>query len=130
VAKTFPKAQRLHQPAEFHLLLQSRAVVNKWLALYLKPNVVGYKRLGIIASKRVMARAVDRNRAKRAIREVFRQCDTNIGALDVVVRVRSNPRDGDIDNLRQSLSHLLTKVRMIKNDSPATFSDKDLSISN
>ncbi len=43
-------------------------------------------RLGLIVGKRMLPRAVDRNRAKRVIRESFRQaCD--LPAMDIVVRV-------------------------------------------
>jgi len=43
-------------------------------------------RLGLIVGKRFLPRAVDRNRAKRVIRESFRQAP-NLPAMDIVVRV-------------------------------------------
>ena len=44
-------------------------------------------RLGLVVSKRVLRHAVDRNRAKRLIREAFRVSATSLPVLDVVVRV-------------------------------------------
>ena len=44
-------------------------------------------RLGLVVGKRVLRRAVDRNRAKRLIREAFRVSATSLPELDVVVRV-------------------------------------------
>ena len=43
-------------------------------------------RLGLIVSKRMLPRAVDRNRAKRVIRESFRHA-VELPAMDIVVRV-------------------------------------------
>lgn len=43
-------------------------------------------RLGLIVGKRCLPRAVDRNRAKRVIRESFRYAP-ELPALDIVVRV-------------------------------------------
>lgn len=55
-----------------------------WLAA--RPADGGRARLGLIVGKRVVRRAVDRNRAKRLIRESFRQRE-GLPAMDIVVRV-------------------------------------------
>ena len=47
-------------------------------------------RLGVVASKRTFRRAVDRNRAKRLLREVFRLNRHRFtGAVDVVLVARA-----------------------------------------
>ena len=51
---------------------------------------MGAPRLGVIAGKRVLRRAVDRNRAKRVIRESFRCAKVGLPAVDIVVQVRSD----------------------------------------
>lgn len=55
------------------------------MTLLAQPNGRGRDRLGIIASKR-LGGAVDRNRAKRRLREVFRrhQLESSPDSLDVV----------------------------------------------
>ena len=55
-----------------------------WLAA--RPNTHRTPRLGLIVAKRALRRAVDRNRAKRVIRESFRQTAT-LPPVDIVVRV-------------------------------------------
>jgi ribonuclease P protein component len=62
--------------------------------LFVRPNGGSHARIGIIASKRVAARAVDRNRAKRLVREAFRRVRRRLGGLDVVVRLRRCPEKG------------------------------------
>lgn len=57
------------------------------------PNLGLHARLGVIVAKRVMKRAVDRNRVRRLIRESFRHHQETLGGLDIVVLVRCNCSD-------------------------------------
>jgi ribonuclease P protein component len=64
---------RLHARPEFTAVQQGgRRVATRYLTLLALPNMLGHDRLGIIASRRIGG-AVTRNRAKRRIREIFRQ---------------------------------------------------------
>ena len=67
------------------------ARTRRHFTLFVRPNGGTQARVGIIASKRVAARAVDRNRAKRLVREAFRKVRHRLGGLDVVVRLRRCP---------------------------------------
>jgi ribonuclease P protein component len=67
--------------------------------------------LGIIAAKRVARRAVDRNRSKRLIREVFHARRENLVALDLVVQLRSDLRSQENSSIRAELAKLMDKVR-------------------
>ena len=62
--------------------------------LFVRPNDGSVARLGIITSKRVASRAVDRNRAKRLVREAFRRMRHRLGGVDVVVQLRRCPAGG------------------------------------
>ena len=55
--------------------------------MLLKANVLGVPRLGLIVPKRVFPRAVDRNRAKRLLREWFRGHQTRLGSRDILIRL-------------------------------------------
>jgi ribonuclease P protein component len=59
------------------------------------PNNVGYPRLGMIVAKRLLKRAVDRNRVKRCVRESFRVLLPELPACDFVVRLLVKPAPGD-----------------------------------
>jgi ribonuclease P protein component len=59
------------------------------------PNQVGYPRLGMVIAKRLLARAVDRNRVKRCVRESFRAVLPELPACDFVVRLIAKPIPGD-----------------------------------
>lgn len=56
----------------------------------------------MIVGKRILRRAVDRNRARRIIREVFRLCQDILAAQDYVVRV-TGPLPQDSAELRRDL---------------------------
>ena len=51
------------------------------------PNTLGMPRLGLIVPKRLLPRAVDRNQAKRALREWFRRHKTPLGSRDLLIRL-------------------------------------------
>jgi len=53
---------------------------------YLARRVAGGARLGMLVSRKHAARAVERNRIKRCIREAFRLEREGMGALDLLVR--------------------------------------------
>jgi ribonuclease P protein component len=60
-----------------------------------RPNQVGYPRLGMIVARRLLKRAVDRNRVKRCVRENFRLLLPELLACDFVVRLLAKPVPGE-----------------------------------
>ena len=69
-----------------------------------------HARLGIIAGRKAASRAVDRNRVKRLIREVFRKVSERVGAYDVTVQLRTNLR-GEINaDVRDELNKAFDAV--------------------
>lgn len=65
------------------------------LMVMARPNAVGHPRLGMVIAKRILARAVDRNRVKRCVRESFRQVAAELPACDFVVRLIEKPVPGN-----------------------------------
>jgi ribonuclease P protein component len=65
------------------------------LDIFFRQNDLPYPRLGLIVPKKVLARAVDRNAARRIVREAFRLAQPELGGLDVVVRVKAAGQDAD-----------------------------------
>ena len=85
----FPKSRRLIKP-EVELLLRDGARLNQdALGLRLLQNDRAFGRIAIAVPKRILKRAVDRNRIKRAIREAFRHHDVRVANVDLLITLRS-----------------------------------------
>ncbi len=67
------------------------------------PNGMALARLGLAVSRRVSSKAVDRNRIKRQIRESFRQHQTLLQGLDVVVVANTAARTIANNEIRDAL---------------------------
>jgi len=52
-----------------------------------KANTLGTPRLGLIVPKRILRRTVDRNRAKRVLRDWFRHHKEQLGSRDLLIRL-------------------------------------------
>lgn len=110
--QTLPSYRRLSQRIEFELALRANCLSNKWFAVYIRKNEMGYSRLGIIASKRCMPRAVSRNFAKRLIRNVFRINFSVENSVDLVVRAKRQFNSENSAEGRIALLQLFQSVRM------------------
>lgn len=87
---------RLVDKADFdRVFAENQRARTDYVMVMARPNQVGYPRLGMIVAKRLLARAVDRNRVKRCTRESFRQVLQDLPACDFVVRLIAKPLPGD-----------------------------------
>jgi ribonuclease P protein component len=92
--RSFPKTCRLVSSDDFRRVYRNarrgRVGPFSWHA---RPNNRGHARLGLAVPKRVLKRATDRARVKRLIRESFRHHRSELPAVDVVVTLKTQPRD-------------------------------------
>jgi ribonuclease P protein component len=78
--------QRVHE--------QGHRTAGRYMTALFLPNGLGHGRLGIIASRR-LGGAVQRNRAKRLIREIFRLNKTARSGWDLVIIPKTDLLDAD-----------------------------------
>ena len=87
---------RLVNKADFdRVFADNQRARTDYVLVMVRPNQVGYPRLGMVIAKRLLVRAVDRNRVKRCVRESFRQVLPELHACDFVVRMIVKPVPGE-----------------------------------
>jgi len=125
------RAGVLRQPSQFEAVLRSgvRVSTRNFVARALA-NDASEARLGMIAGKKAAARAVDRNRAKRLIRDTFRAAAPRFGAYDITVQLRSDLRSEQNSTVRGELKTLFDSlVRRCSAANPAARAPSDSRIS-
>ena len=102
--------KKLHEADEFSSVFRFKCLQRgDYLDLYARPNGLELARLGLVVPKRVLARAVDRNRVKRILREAFRQQQTALNGLDVIFRLRAASQAGS-SGYRDDSARLLQRA--------------------
>ena len=104
---TFPRELRLLSSRDFDQVFKNPVRASAQGMLVLAKNK---PRLGLVISKKVLKRAVWRNRIKRIVRETFRNSQDNLPKADLVFIAR--PKIGDISNseLSSTLQRLWNHV--------------------
>ena len=106
----FPPNQRIRQSSDFELAFRQKSFTNKWFSIHLVENNHKISRLGLVVSKRVLPKSVNRNFVKRLIRETFRLNSYQLPPLDFVVRLRRNLNKESSVEARVALSQLMLSV--------------------
>jgi len=82
VRHALPKRCRLRARAEFQkVYAEGRRYDGRLMAAFLRANDLAEHRLGLTASTKAVGKSVDRNRARRLLREVFRRSGNELNAL-------------------------------------------------
>jgi ribonuclease P protein component len=105
----FRKKERILKRSEFQNVLNQgeKRRVNSICTIFWIGNEFGWRRLGIIASKKI-GNAPARNKAKRKIREVFRLNKSKFKpALDIVVISGKGAVDLPFSILENKISRIL-----------------------
>lgn len=84
----FTAAHRLLREDGFDHVVHAENITGNHFKIFFVRNGNKNARLGIVASKRTLPGAAQRNRVKRVIREAFRQHSIKAQRIDLVVMVR------------------------------------------
>ncbi len=84
---TFSQERRLLEKADYdEVFRNAQKIVNPHFIFLYRGNTLGHARLGLALSKKNIAKAHDRSRIKRLVRETFRVLVAqDLPAVDVVV---------------------------------------------
>jgi ribonuclease P protein component len=112
-SQRFGKARRVRRRPEFQRAFDSGTRIQaRYFTLVVAPGASACDRLGIVASRK-LGDAVRRNRAKRLIRELFRQTPPSPGrqAVDLVVIPRRELFDAAFSALEADFRAAMRRVR-------------------
>jgi len=110
-SERFTKASRVRRRGEFQRVFNlSIRAKGRYLTVLVAPNEAGTTRLGIVASRK-LGDAVRRNRAKRLIRQIFRQTPSLPvrPGIDVVVIPRRELFDAAYSSLESDFRRTLER---------------------
>jgi ribonuclease P protein component len=107
-SRRFLPVERIRRRREYQLIYQTGARLSgRYMTMFLAANSAGWPRLGIAATRK-LGGAVQRNRAKRLVREVFRLNKPGT-ALDIVVVPRRELIDARFDDIQADFRGLLRR---------------------
>lgn len=95
---------------------RGKSYTNPALVMYVRKNRAGSCRIGITASKKI-GNAVQRNRARRVIREAFRQVNLPLkGNYDVVFVARTKTVHKKSTDIYNVMLPMLIEAGVVKNE--------------
>jgi ribonuclease P protein component len=104
----FRPHERIRRRPEFQrVYAQGSKIHSRYSTVFVLPNAGGAGRLGIAATRK-LGGAVQRNRAKRLIREVFRRNKIAPG-FDVVVIPKRDLLDASLNDLEADYRNLIER---------------------
>ena len=114
-----PKSARLRKPSEFRCVYtKGKRFDGRLMTVFILPSASGFQRLGITASKKGVGNAVQRNRAKRLLRETFRLSKAELCKLEIkfdwVLNARRHLLRVKLEQPLQEFRQIIEKVKVFE----------------
>ena len=108
----FPRASRLPDSKAFERVFSKPdfRVSNKYFLILGRRTSSDSARLGVIVAKKNIARATQRNRIKRQVREAFRTSKSCLGQTDLVIMAKRGLDGIDNSECQQHIHELMEEI--------------------
>lgn len=112
----FPRSCRLTARRQFQLVYErGRRAASASFVLFGQPNDLGHCRLGLTVTRKV-GNAVERNKIKRRMREVFRRHRAQLApAMDLVLNARAAALTGPTEALEREFLQTFARIAKRRN---------------
>ena len=110
----FSRLSRLTEQSDYRRVFTSRTkriATKRFLLRASKRPLDAQARLGLAVAKRILPKAVLRNRVRRLVRDSFRLEKASLGGWDYVVQLKHWSEMASVDTLKAELSELWTEFR-------------------
>ncbi len=115
ISFSFKKGDKITKSYDFKDVFEKgKGLGASTVALYFILKESGNPRAGFIASKKISKKAVDRNRAKRLMREVFRLNRHKLVPCDIVFIARGRIKDAKYADVEKDFMFLVKKAGILK----------------
>ena len=95
------------------LYARGNSFAGGFVVVYVRPNKRGINRVGFTAGKQ-LGNAVMRNRAKRLMREGYRQLEDRIsGTYDMIIVARNRAAGKTYDQISRDLKYVLASLKVL-----------------
>lgn len=109
---SFPAKFKIKTSRDFrNILAEGTKTHSKNFILYVKPNSLGFPRLGVSVGKKASPSSVRRNRMKRVLREVFRKNKPAFSSNDIVFVIKNDVSDGKFSDLYSEIRKLAGRIK-------------------
>ncbi|HEV8159167.1 MAG TPA: ribonuclease P protein component [Pyrinomonadaceae bacterium] len=111
-----PKTERLRKLSEFRrVYAEGKRFEGRFVTIFIMPSGGEFQRIGITASKKAVGNAVQRNRAKRLLREAFRLSRAELNELstkfDWVLNARRSLLRVKLEKPLEEFRQIVAKVK-------------------
>lgn len=110
LGQRFPRSARLREVREFEALRLVKGHYGRWFVIKGCKNRVQRARLAVRVAKRHLPLAVDRNRIRRVVKEVFRLERASLAQADYLVALVKPYREVTFKSARGEITRLLKQA--------------------